>query len=304
MKKYYPSYYKKFKCDPWRCRHNCCIGWEIDIDDDTLEFYDTYSGKLKEDFKKYISLKDEPHFILGENERCPFLNDKNLCRIILELGEDKLCNICKDHPRFRNFMEERTETGLGMCCEIAAEIILQNKEKVMLISDDDSKAGDIETDFLKFRDNIFEILQNRKKPLNERINLIYQLIGVELKGDFSYWKEFFKTLECLDVSWFTLLDKCIASDFITEGWEKYEISFEQLIVYFIFRHLYDGVEDGFIKERILFSILSMNMIITLFLSSQTKTFEELKEISRMYSSEIEYSENNIYDILNEIVNLF
>lgn len=304
MKKYYPSYYNEFKCDPFRCKHNCCIGWEIDIDDETLEFYNIHNGKLKEDFEKYISKDDEPHFILDENERCPFLNDKNLCRIILELGEDKLCNICKDHPRFRNFMEERTETGLGMCCEIAAEIILGNKERAVLISDDDAEEGDIEKDFLTFRDKLFYILQNRNFPLNDRINQIYQLIGVELSGDFYHWKNFFKTLEILDSSWLEFLEQCSATEFITEGWKDFEICFEQLIVYFIFRHLYEGVWDGFIKERILFSILGMNMVITLFLSSETKSFEKLIEISRWFSSEVEYSENNIQDILNEIVNLF
>ena len=31
-----PSYYKKFKCIADKCHHNCCIGWEIDIDDEAL----------------------------------------------------------------------------------------------------------------------------------------------------------------------------------------------------------------------------------------------------------------------------
>ena len=25
-----PSYYKDFKCIADKCRHSCCIGWEID----------------------------------------------------------------------------------------------------------------------------------------------------------------------------------------------------------------------------------------------------------------------------------
>ena len=39
MKEVFPNYYKKFKCIADKCKHNCCIGWEIDIDNDTLEFY-------------------------------------------------------------------------------------------------------------------------------------------------------------------------------------------------------------------------------------------------------------------------
>ena len=30
----YPDYYKKFNCKKEKCRHNCCVGWEIDIDDE------------------------------------------------------------------------------------------------------------------------------------------------------------------------------------------------------------------------------------------------------------------------------
>ena len=34
-------------------------------------------------------------FKLTENERCPFLDENNLCKLIIEKGEDFLCDICK-----------------------------------------------------------------------------------------------------------------------------------------------------------------------------------------------------------------
>mgnify|MGYP006874698003 CR=1 FL=1 len=33
----YPDYYKEFKCIAGECRHSCCIGWEIDIDEETYK---------------------------------------------------------------------------------------------------------------------------------------------------------------------------------------------------------------------------------------------------------------------------
>lgn len=39
-----PSYYKDFKCIANKCRHSCCIGWEIDIDDETFDFYKSVKG--------------------------------------------------------------------------------------------------------------------------------------------------------------------------------------------------------------------------------------------------------------------
>ena len=34
-----PSYYKNFRCIADKCPDNCCRGWEIDIDEDTLDYY-------------------------------------------------------------------------------------------------------------------------------------------------------------------------------------------------------------------------------------------------------------------------
>ena len=129
MKIFAPKYYKKFKCIADKCRHNCCIGWEIDVDFDTFDFYSKTDGDFGERLRNSIDkTSDIPHFILSENERCPFLNKKNLCDIIINMGQDCLCQICADHPRFRSFFSARQELGLGMCCEAAAELILKQNE--------------------------------------------------------------------------------------------------------------------------------------------------------------------------------
>ena len=44
----YPDYYPQFHCIAERCRHNCCIGWEIDIDAGTLSAYRAMDGALGE----------------------------------------------------------------------------------------------------------------------------------------------------------------------------------------------------------------------------------------------------------------
>lgn len=35
----YPSYYGDFHCIGGSCKDSCCIGWEVDIDEDTYEYY-------------------------------------------------------------------------------------------------------------------------------------------------------------------------------------------------------------------------------------------------------------------------
>lgn len=42
-----PSYYKTFQCIADKCEHSCCIGWEIDIDEDSYEYYMGIGGALE-----------------------------------------------------------------------------------------------------------------------------------------------------------------------------------------------------------------------------------------------------------------
>ena len=109
MKLMAPDYYGRFRCIADRCRHSCCIGWEIDIDPDTREKYRHIPGAFGKRLNEGI--EDAPegaHFRLSQDERCPMLNQNGLCDLITTIGEQNLCQICADHPRFRNFFSERT----------------------------------------------------------------------------------------------------------------------------------------------------------------------------------------------------
>ena len=131
MKEVFPNYYKKFKCIADKCHHSCCIGWEIDIDEDTMDLYNSLQGELADRIRQNIS-GEVPHFVLCDGERCPFLNENGLCDIISELGDGALCDICYLHPRFSNFYEDFTETGLGLCCEEASRIVLTENERFFI----------------------------------------------------------------------------------------------------------------------------------------------------------------------------
>ena len=122
-----PTYCKDFKCTASKCKDNCCIGWEIDIDADTLAFYESVEGPFGEKLRKNIQ-KDEVSFFKLKGERCPFLNENNLCEIITNLGENHLCQICRDHPRYFNWYRDFIEGGVGLCCEEGARLILTNDD--------------------------------------------------------------------------------------------------------------------------------------------------------------------------------
>ena len=129
-----PNIYPAFRCIAADCRHTCCVGWEIDVDEDALSRYRSVQGSLGARLAAGIdTTADPPCFRLTPDERCPFLNDRGLCDIITELGEGALCRICADHPRFRHVQSDRVELGLGLCCEAAGTLLLGSREPFALI---------------------------------------------------------------------------------------------------------------------------------------------------------------------------
>ncbi|MGN1020623.1 MAG: flagellin lysine-N-methylase, partial [Aristaeellaceae bacterium] len=100
MKLIAPAYYPRFRCLAGACRHTCCRGWEIDVDDEALARYGQVDGPLGDKLRRAIDREgDTPHFRLDGQENCPFLTGEGLCELILRLGEDSLCQVCADHPR-------------------------------------------------------------------------------------------------------------------------------------------------------------------------------------------------------------
>lgn len=295
-----PSYYQQFQCIAGRCKHSCCVGWEIDIDEETYLRYQSFSGPLGERLQEHISVENTPHFILDDKERCPFLNEDNLCDIIVEKGENALCQICTDHPRFRNFYTHYTEIGLGLCCEAAGELILSQKERFFVPEADEMLLTEEEKCFFRFRKEIFRMIQEREFSLKQRVeNLLskYQMSFPDKSN--QEWADIFLSLERLDETWGRLLREFSLSEELLPLDKEWEIPLEQLLCYFVYRHLAQGLSDGCFRERILFSVLGLWMISSLFrmVSSGGFSMDKLVEIARLYSSEIEYSEENIQALL-------
>ena len=308
MKTYIPDYYKEFRCIADKCRHSCCIGWEIDIDKKTLAYYNSVDGEMGKRLKENISNDKEPHFILSAGERCPFLNEKNLCDIYTALGEENLCQICSDHPRFRNFFESRTEIGLGMCCEAAASLILNRKEKMKIeeLGNGKEKTDADEEVFFSMRQKAFDILQNRKTPVDKRLAKLRKEFEIgSPERDINDWTDFYLTLENLDPEWKDMLKGAKGKPYnppVCFEDECMQTAFEQLAVYFVYRHTADSVFENNLKIRLAFALLSLEFVRYLCSVRDDISIDTLADTARMYSAEIEYSEENLDELLFELEN--
>lgn len=301
MKVFVPDTYPGFSCIADRCRHSCCVGWEIDIDPDTLSVYENMQGQWGKRFRENITWQDHTAFFkLKEGDRCPFLKENGLCEIILALGENALCQICSDHPRYRNFYSDRIEMGLGLCCEEAARITLSKTEPVRLIEwSDDGALEDTDAQeqfFLKQREALMTIAQNRLLPLEKRVEDLCAAGGFYSDNcRLADWKTLLLSLERMDDAWACRLEK--ATDERNELAE-WEIPFEQLLVYLLLRHMAPSLEDGLFRERLAFVVLMWKTVSAAFFALENQNMDELIETVRLYSSEIEYSDENIEKILD------
>lgn len=266
-----PDYYDSFKCIADKCRHTCCAGWEIDIDEDSMALY-----RERPDIMCHI--KDSSFILQGRDSRCPFLLDNGLCKLILDYGEDILCDVCTEHPRFYNYQDDIEYIGLGLCCEAALDLILDREDKFRLVKGIVSDEGEV------LGSDPYDKIPFGIDEANDFEGKISDLLA-DLSPEARNCTEragFYLTLEFLDPKWLEMLkdlkDKPVAPDARESYIERYPKEFRNLITYFLYRHMGD--------RKI--AAESVRLIAEVAVSSGLP----LKEVARMYAVEIEYSDMN------------
>lgn len=314
MKNVTPDYAQTFSCIAGRCRHSCCIGWEIGIDDDTLARYRALPGPFGDRLRQNITEEDgcACFRLTGSEERCPFLNGEGLCDIILTLGEDALCQICTDHPRFRSYFSDRVETCPGLCCEEAARLLLASPSPIGLIAEEDAESASPlspwEEHLLSVRGDLLAAAQDPSLPLKERCAHILTSAGYPVSvraltdgGSMLRFLAFLKTLEQLDPAWGTLLSRAenaeIGDPFADGTWDRYG---EKILWYFLFRHLPAAEDAAGLAVRTAFAVRMCALFLYLIRTAGAVSLPDAAECARMLSGEIEYSEDNTAAVLDDL----
>ena len=296
-----PVFYSKFYCIASRCVHSCCRGWEIDVDSDTADYYNEIEGELGRKLRDNLVYdSDEYHFRLTQDERCPFLKQDGLCEVILNLGEEALCDICALHPRFfftserilvsdeangpaDTFDQEIEFGGLGLSCEEVTRLLL-SEDGVLLFEDD---TGDRYT-----IDSILDMLgyESEKgysfKPYPDRSK--YEII-----------LRLFSETEPIDKFWTEMIDSYLRStDEIVEkcrealpGFDS--IRFQRIHDYILYRQL-DRLYDTGLSTIEHYADLCCEFIFICSIMTG-----DLPESVRRFSEQIEYSTENVDILMND-----
>lgn len=299
MQEFILNYYPFFKCVAGSCKHTCCAGWEMCIDEQSLLSYKNDASEFSNALKKGINFR-KSKFNADKSGRCAFLNDKGLCEIIINLGEQSLCQVCRDHPRFKSFFNDRIELGLGFCCEAAAKMILSFEDKIALIPVKDDGTVQ-ENDFnqkniLAFREKVLLTLQDRNIPIGDRIDsLLTECKASVLDKDFSKIIKRFLSLERLNKSWTKRL-KGASKNFTKRTDEKLSLYAEQFLVNSIYRHLSDAEDTMSVRARAIACVLSWWVINSIIENEKCISIDLLTltaDIVREFSAEVEYSQKNL-----------
>lgn len=319
-----PSYYPSFRCIAAACKHSCCVGWEIDVDADTLAYYDTVTGETGKRLRASIDREaDPPCFRFTPDERCPFLNESGLCDLITELGESSLCHICDDHPRFRNILPDRVELGLGLCCEAAAKLILEQTEPFSVVELPPEKAArerhareereeldGLTASLIVHREALLPLLCDRSRPLSDRIRHVFEKCDIHLtESETTTFKSYasiaalLRDMERLDPAWDEHLHalEALTEDPLSELDGEDDVAYENLIGYFLYRYMTADATywPDARRTRTAFAVICTVIIHAIHRATGGKDLDSLCEIARMFSSEIEYSEENLETLMGE-----
>jgi lysine-N-methylase len=183
MKLRTPYYYKNFTCIAGKCVDNCCFGgWQIDIDDETIEKYSKVPGKFGDKLRQNVDA-DNMCFRLKDG-KCPFLMSDNLCEIYKELGEDCMGVVCAQFPRFTEYFGDIKETGIGLACEEAARIILCTDCSFDLVTseiDEEPVWGEYDSELGKplftLRDKLMKMMDDTEMSLSAKLLIILDVFN-------------------------------------------------------------------------------------------------------------------------------
>ena len=324
-----PVFYDSFHCIADKCTDSCCVGWEIDIDDKSVKHY----TKIKGDFgKKLHENIENGHFKLCEGDRCPFLKQNGLCEMICNLGEDNLCDICREHPRFVEVYGDIMEKGIGLCCEEGVKLLLNangtSESSIAFIEREiNDNPDEIPNDAIKARNAIFKerehlykILTNHNKSLNERLIELLDY-AVETCG-FEHLEQNLKNISTnkeisnnVLQSWIDVLGK---GESYGPAWDKAysllkksnlshpinifsDCDGEKIIAYLLFRYYAKSLFDGNSLTKVEFALyfwIMLRKFGSIFANATGNTPTAKIAAIKLFSKQTEYSEE-IMRILEE-----
>ena len=166
-----PEYYRDFICKADKCRHTCCSGWRIPISHSeynkliTMECSNDLNRRVQSTFIIPEVVSEDHYRYISFNwlGYCP-IQEKGLCNLYIEKGEDYIPTVCRLFPRSLKNINGVNVACCSCSCEKVVEMLydcqdlniqtITIKEKPQLIynvSEDDVKQIKLFNEMVKDR---------------------------------------------------------------------------------------------------------------------------------------------------------
>lgn len=315
MKNIYPSYFEKFKCIADKCPDSCCKGWDVVVDDETNEYYQSVGGKFGEKLKKLTEIDcDGDRIFVSQSGRCPFWNENELCDIYINLGESHLCKTCREFPRLTQDYTVFTEHLLSFACPEATRLILgtDNAYDDFKNYDLDFLQCDYNAELMRFllsaREKLKGIFTDKSLPFSLGLGIAMQFceeaqsaidnhdynadisVDTSCKEDCLHQKplkhifDMHKEFDIMTDEWREIL--CKASEHADEKIpEQYDDLFEHMALYYIYRYFLTAVDSMNVLSTANRILCAYVVIGSALLTGEYET----EKLFWLYSKEVEHS---------------
>lgn len=168
--------YNSFKCIADKCKFTCCSGWDINIDSNTYEKWNTEKNKCKNMLNK-LKFIDEDYIIVNKktSDACPLLDNKGLCNIVKSNGDEYLSLTCQKFPRIENELGGIKELTLSCSCPEVVDIIEKVEEEIILVKYDNDECIDLPIE-IKIRDTIIKIIREKDLSIESKLLMSYTML--------------------------------------------------------------------------------------------------------------------------------
>ena len=187
--------YDSFRCIAGKCPKSCCTGWQIMIDENSLEKYKTMKGDFSDRIRSSVDYAAGA--FRQQGTRCNMLNEDGLCDLQATMGEDYLCDTCRLYPRHIEEFPDLREYSLSLSCPEVTRMVLDADYAFGWDESEDNNFDDPEDfeefDYLVFdqleyaREQMLAVSADRTLSLQERMSRIatsaYKLQGLYDEGD-------------------------------------------------------------------------------------------------------------------------
>lgn len=307
-----PGYYRSFRCLASACPDSCCKEWDVEVDANTAALYRDLPGSLGDALRAVLTEQDGETLMRQTQGRCPMWRTDGLCEIQAQLGEQALCQVCRDFPRLRHDYGDFMELGLELSCPEAARLIFTESPVEIMRQIPGGGEPDYDKDIMdilrRTRDEFLRFLDSGKYPLNQTLAILL-LYGYAVQNELDggeravlHPREDLETAQHLagQGNSQTVLDFFAGLEILTDSWKTrlsappgeriWPEDLRAMARYGISRYWLQAVSDFDLVSRIKLIIASCLMVKLL--------GGELIQTAQQYSKEIENDPDNVEAVLD------